>query len=98
MRVAERARDILEWYTGVDPAEYGQVAQSVERSPEKAGVGGSIPSLATSFSVVCKHLPSSFCSILFKLHIQACRICLSSGVERTGTPRSFFSDGFNLKN
>jgi hypothetical protein len=25
----------------------GQVAQSVERSPEKAGVGGSIPSLAT---------------------------------------------------
>ncbi len=30
----------------------GQVAQSVERSPEKAGVGGSIPSLATSF----KHL------------------------------------------
>ena len=28
---------------------YGQVAQLVERSPEKAGVGGSIPSLATSF-------------------------------------------------
>ena len=27
----------------------GQVAQSVERSPEKAGVGGSIPSLATMF-------------------------------------------------
>jgi hypothetical protein len=26
----------------------GQVAQLVERSPEKAGVGGSIPSLATS--------------------------------------------------
>ena len=26
---------------------FGQVAQSVERSPEKAGVGGSIPSLAT---------------------------------------------------
>ena len=25
----------------------GQVAQMVERSPEKAGVGGSIPSLAT---------------------------------------------------
>src|SRR6266568_1866607 len=29
------------------PAEYGQVAQLVERGPEKAGVGGSIPSLAT---------------------------------------------------
>jgi hypothetical protein len=26
----------------------GQVAQSVERGPEKAGVGGSIPSLATN--------------------------------------------------
>ena len=28
----------------------GQVAQLVERSPEKAGVGGSIPSLATIFN------------------------------------------------
>ena len=28
----------------------GQVAQMVERSPEKAGVGGSIPSLATIFN------------------------------------------------
>ena len=27
---------------------HGQVAQLVERSPEKAGVGGSSPSLATS--------------------------------------------------
>ena len=27
----------------------GQVAQLVERSPEKAGVGGSTPSLATIF-------------------------------------------------
>jgi hypothetical protein len=31
-------------------ARHGQVAQSVERSPEKAGVGGSIPSLATTFN------------------------------------------------
>src|SRR6266705_5769819 len=30
------------------PAEYGQVAQLVERGPEKAGVCGSIPSLATN--------------------------------------------------
>ena len=30
---------------------FGQVAQSVERGPEKAGVGGSIPSLATKKSV-----------------------------------------------
>ena len=34
----------------------GQVAQLVERSPEKAGVGGSTPSLATIF---CNHLASS---------------------------------------
>ena len=27
----------------------GQVAQVVERSPEKAGVGGSTPSLATTY-------------------------------------------------
>ncbi len=30
----------------------GQVAQVVERSPEKAGVGGSTPSLATIFQSV----------------------------------------------
>jgi hypothetical protein len=29
---------------------FGQVAQSVERGPEKAGVGGSIPSLAINLS------------------------------------------------
>jgi hypothetical protein len=58
----------------------------------------SIPSLATVFSVVYKHLPSSFCSILFQFHIQACRICLSSGVERTGPARSIFTDGSNLRN
>jgi hypothetical protein len=32
-------------------AQRGQVAQVVERSPEKAGVGGSTPSLATMFSI-----------------------------------------------
>jgi hypothetical protein len=31
----------------------GQVAQVVERSPEKAGVGGSTPSLATIKSTTC---------------------------------------------
>ena len=34
----------------------GQVAQVVERSPEKAGVGGSTPSLATMLSIPCKLL------------------------------------------
>ena len=41
-RCRTRKRD---WYTEDFP---GQVAQLVERSPEKAGVGGSIPSLATT--------------------------------------------------
>jgi hypothetical protein len=35
-------------------ANPGQVAQLVERSPEKAGVGGSIPSLATILSITYK--------------------------------------------
>jgi hypothetical protein len=34
---------------------FGQVAQLVERGPEKAGVGGSIPSLATT---LFNNLPS----------------------------------------
>jgi hypothetical protein len=34
-------------YTAKSLHAIGQVAQSVERGPEKAGVGGSIPSLAT---------------------------------------------------
>ena len=33
--------------------QIGQVAQMVERSPEKAGVGGSIPSLATITTAYC---------------------------------------------
>jgi hypothetical protein len=35
--------------------ERGQVAQVVERSPEKAGVGGSTPSLATIILRTCKN-------------------------------------------
>ena len=35
---------------GLEEFPPGQVAQLVERSPEKAGVGGSIPSLATIFN------------------------------------------------
>ena len=34
-------------YTANSSNANGQVAQLVERGPEKAGVGGSIPSLAT---------------------------------------------------
>jgi hypothetical protein len=35
-------------YYAVFSTPSGQVAQLVERGPEKAGVGGSIPSLATN--------------------------------------------------
>ena len=35
---------VLQWIN----SSLGQVAQLVERSPEKAGVGGSSPSLATT--------------------------------------------------
>ena len=38
----------------------------VERSPEKAGVGGSIPSLATIFSSTYVAHKNRFCSILFQ--------------------------------
>ena len=41
--IAESAARLLHWDF------LGQVAQLVERSPEKAGVGGSTPSLATTF-------------------------------------------------
>src|SRR6267143_2123927 len=45
---------------------HGQVAQSVERSPEKAGVGGSIPSLATFESVAYRPPDSQFHSNSFQ--------------------------------
>jgi hypothetical protein len=38
----------------------------VERSPEKAGVGGSIPSLATMFSTTYRHPYRQFHSISFQ--------------------------------
>jgi hypothetical protein len=35
----------------IPSTQSGQIAQLVERSPEKAGVGGSSPSLATIFFI-----------------------------------------------
>src|SRR5437879_10129186 len=53
-----------QWYNDrVPPGERGQVAQLVERSPEKAGVGGSIPSLATTFLSTCSHFTNCRCPI-----------------------------------
>ena len=39
----------------------------VERGPEKAGVGGSIPSLATTFQTTCKSVSPRFHSNSFQL-------------------------------
>jgi hypothetical protein len=41
-------------------------SSGVERSPEKAGVGGSIPSLATTFSITYKHAKAQFHSVSFQ--------------------------------
>jgi hypothetical protein len=48
------------------------LTQSVS-SPEKAGVGGSIPSLATTFLRTYAHPKSETCSILFQKQFQARR-------------------------
>src|SRR5438128_2213997 len=62
----KRAIGILEWYNTNSNEVPGQVAQLVERSPEKAGVGGSIPSLATTKSTTYKLCLCQTCSILFQ--------------------------------
>jgi hypothetical protein len=49
-------------------------AGSVERRPDKAGVGGSFPSLATMFSNTCKHLSSAGLSHLSQSHRQFTRL------------------------
>jgi hypothetical protein len=50
----------LKTYPNEDWAvQRGQVAQVVERSPEKAGVGGSTPSLATISSITYNRLIAS---------------------------------------
>ena len=54
-----------------------------EYSPEKAGVGGSIPSLATMFSESYRHPKPSVCSILFQFQIQACRNLPHIKMDRT---------------
>ena len=53
---------LLQLYTTRSFLPVGQVAQLVERGPEKAGVGGSIPSLATNLFnnlAIAKNIPIS---------------------------------------
>ena len=53
-------RFIPNWLRVAVRIRSGQVAQVVERSPEKAGVGGSTPSLATILSITCASRVSLF--------------------------------------
>src|SRR5262249_51230036 len=55
-------------------SQSGQVAQLVERSPEKAGVGGSVPSLAT----ILKHINQQLTDRLEILY----RFCTSNPANR----------------
>ncbi len=50
-------------------------------SPEKAGVGGSIPSLATMFSATYVRPQLSFCSILFQNSSGHAGVCLIFGLN-----------------
>ena len=59
---------------------------SAERHPEKAGVGGSSPSLATTFSISYKYPLPSFCSILFQFQNQACWNLPQLRMDQTGPP------------
>jgi hypothetical protein len=51
----------------------GEILRLGELGPEKAGVGGSIPSLATIFSSIYSHHKSRFGSIWFQNLIRAHR-------------------------
>ena len=65
---------------------------SAERHPEKAGVGGSSPSLATTFSISYNDPLSSFCSILFQFQNQACQDLPQLRMEQTSPARKQCSE------
>ena len=65
---------------------------SAERHPEKAGVGGSSPSLATTFSISYNCRSRSFCSILFQFQNQACRNLPRLRMDYNAPARSPISD------
>src|SRR5438552_15202459 len=57
--------------------------KAVVRSPEKAGVGGSTPSLATILSITCIRPQPYSCSILFqRIYSGHAGVCLNSGSRR----------------
>src|SRR5581483_9655656 len=63
----------------------GQVAQLVERSPEKAGVGGSIPSLAT---LICSLISTRNCCFFRLCQIRAVDLpgCMVFAGLKLGSP------------
>jgi len=56
---------------------------SVERGPEKAGVGGSIPSLATMFSKTYRPSRAQVGSNWFQFQIQACQSLSPNGMGQS---------------
>jgi len=64
--------------------------------PEKAGVGGSSPSLATTFSSACSLLNPRVCSILFQFRAWFAGVGLAK-VERIGTRLARTSSGIRLR-
>jgi hypothetical protein len=68
-----------------------------ERSPEKAGGGGSIPSLATTFSIAYKARFGIFIPFHSKTWRAAIRLVLMLEYRRSGCPLGFaaWSQPFN---
>ena len=65
----------------------GQVAQVVERSPEKAGVGGSTPSLATIKSITYVSRFVETCPNLSQFRLPEPVRCSVFGAEGLGCVR-----------
>jgi len=70
---------------------------TAERHPEKAGVGGSIPSLATMFSISYSHPQPQVCSILFQFQIQACRSLSRNGTVQWAPARNQIPQWYWIK-
>src|SRR5690349_9690538 len=60
-----------------------------EYSPEEAGVGGSIPSLATKFSTTYQACQSPTCSTPFQKKSRHNRVCQPNGTEKPPVRNQF---------
>ena len=76
----------------------GQVAQLVERGPEKAGVGGSIPSLATIFqypSLIQKLSEKISRAYKNRASVASTSLLDSPPIALLPSPRAFFGKPFH---